>query len=246
MKSVNVLYLYVRKDEKKMIGIIGAMEEEVAELLKLMDIKKQEQILNYTFYQGQMHDKDVVVLQGGIGKVNASISATLLLTKFSIKYLINIGTAGGINDTQNIGDVIISSSVVHHDVDVEGFGYEYGKIPGMPTFFKPDGDLLDKTKNILEKQNIHYHIGLIASGDQFVCRQDQVNNIKKNFPDSVCSEMEAASIAQVCYVFKTPFIITRSLSDIFNKGDSQMQFDTFVKKASAASAKMCYDLVAVI
>ncbi|MCD8027544.1 MAG: 5'-methylthioadenosine/adenosylhomocysteine nucleosidase [Erysipelotrichaceae bacterium] len=229
-----------------MIGIIGAMKEEVAELLKLMDIKVEEKILDYTFYQGQMHNKDVVVVQGGIGKVNASVSATLLLTKFTIDCVINIGTAGGINDSQNVGDVIVSSSVVHHDVDVEGFGYEYGKIPGMPTFFEPDKQLLEKTKDILDKQNIHYHIGLIASGDQFVSRQDQVNHIKNYFPKAVCSEMEAASIAQVCYVFKTPFIITRSLSDIFNKGDSQVQFDTFVKKASAASAKMCYDLVAAI
>ncbi|MCD7951275.1 MAG: 5'-methylthioadenosine/adenosylhomocysteine nucleosidase [Erysipelotrichaceae bacterium] len=229
-----------------MLGIIGAMEEEVTELLKLMDIEAEDKILSYTFYQGKMHGKDVIVLQGGIGKVNASLSTTLLLTKYNIDYVINIGTAGGIKESQNIGDVIISSSVVHHDVDVEGFGYEYGKIPGMPTMFKPDEDLLEKTKNILNLQHMHYHIGLIASGDQFVCRQDQVDNIKNHFPQAVCSEMEAASIAQVCYVFHTPFIITRSLSDIFNKGDSQVQFDTFVKTASAASAKMCYDLVAVI
>ncbi len=229
-----------------MIGIIGAMKEEVAELLKLMDIEKTDKSLDYTFYQGKMHDKEVVVVQGGIGKVNASVSATLLLTKYAIDCVINIGTAGGIISSQNVGDVIISSSVVHHDADVVGFGYEYGKIPGMPTFFMPDKDLLEKTKNILNLENIPYHIGLIASGDQFVCRQDQVDNIKQHFPEAVCSEMEAASIAQVCYVFNTPFIITRSLSDIFNKGDSQVQFDTFVKTASAASAKMCYELVAVI
>ncbi|MCD7894147.1 MAG: 5'-methylthioadenosine/adenosylhomocysteine nucleosidase [Erysipelotrichaceae bacterium] len=229
-----------------MIGIIGAMEEEVAELLKLMMIENKNHILDYTFYQGKMHDKDVVVVQGGIGKVNASISATLLLSNFDIDCVINIGTAGGILESQNVGDVIISSSVVHHDVDVEGFGYEYGKIPNMPTFYESDASLLTKTKAILSQQNINYHIGLIASGDQFICRKDQVENILNHFPETICTEMEAASIAQVCYVFKTRFIITRSLSDIFNKGDNQVQFDAFVKKASAASAKMCYDLVAAI
>lgn len=229
-----------------MIGIIGAMKEEVDAIIDLMNVKKQQTYYGYTFYEGQMNNKDIVLLQGGIGKVNAAVSTTLLLTHYDIDYVINIGSAGGLDISQNVGDVVISSKVVHHDVDVTAFGREIGEVPDMPRFFMPDTDLLDKVKMILLKQNIPSHVGLIASGDQFICQNSQVEKIKKDFPDAMCAEMEAASIAQVCYVYQKKFIITRSLSDIFNKGENHVQFDEYLKKASLASAKMCYELVSIL
>lgn len=227
-----------------MIGIIGAMAEEVQAIKDLMEIDKIEINNGYHFIEGKLEGKDVVLLRGGVGKVNAAISATLLLTSYDIECVINIGTAGGlITDEQEVGDVVISDRIVHHDADVTGFGYPMGAIPGQPVYFEPDPLLLNKAKEILEDINITCHVGLIASGDSFICRQDQVDLILKNFPDSMCSEMEAATIAQVCTVFKKKFIITRSLSDVFNKGESTTQFEEFLAKAAASSAKMCAELV---
>ncbi len=229
---------------KMMIGIIGAMEQEVTEILKLMDLKEQKQYLDYTFYEGTLANQPVVLLQGGIGKVNAAISATLLFSHYDIQFVMNIGSAGGLlPKQQNVGDVVISSHVVHHDVDVTAFQRKLGEVPGMPCYFEADHSLLTKVENILRQQNIPSHVGLIASGDQFISLDSQVETIRKHFPEAMCAEMEAAAIAQVCYVFKKPFIITRSLSDVFQKGENSIQFDEYLKKASYASAQMCYALI---
>lgn len=229
-----------------MIGIIGAMIEEVTEIKSLMKISKQHEECGYVFYEGIMNQKEVVLLQGGIGKVNAAISTTLLLNQYHPEYVINIGSAGGLDINQNVGDVVISSAVVHHDVDVTAFQRELGEVPGMPRYFLPDKDLLEKVKKILANYNIRSHVGLIASGDQFISQQHQVDKIKKDFPEAICAEMEAASIAQVCYVYHQKFIITRSLSDVFNQGENHVQFDEYLKQASQSSAKMCYELVSML
>lgn len=229
-----------------MIGIIGAMEEEVSEILKFVDVKEKKNYQGYLFYEGIMNEHEVVLLQGGIGKVNASIATTLMMIHYDIDYVINIGSAGGLHMNQNVGDVVISNAVAHHDVDVTAFGRQLGEIPGMPCYFQPDQELLHKVEKILEKNHISSHVGLIVSGDQFVSQEHQVSLIQKHFPDAMCAEMEAASIAQVCYVFHKKFIITRSLSDVFHKGDNSIQFDEYLKKASQSSAQMCYELVSIL
>jgi len=226
-----------------MIGIIGAMAEEVEAIKELMVIKNVEVHQNYRYHLGTIDDYEVVVVQGGIGKVNATISTTLLLTNYDVEFVINIGSAGGLKDNQEVGDVVISKNVVHHDVDVTAFGRELGQIPELPTYFEADEELLNKVEDILKKKKINSHIGLIASGDQFVSKKEQVDTIISHFPNAMCCEMEAASVAQTCYVFHKRFIITRSLSDVFNKGDSSIQFDEYLKKASASSAQMCLELI---
>lgn len=229
-----------------MIGIIGAMEEEVSALKDLMDIDHIDEKQGYIYHVGKMADKGIVLVQGGIGKVNATISTTLLLTNYDIDFVINIGSAGGLKDYQEVGDVVISDRVVHHDVDVSAFGRELGQVPGLPTYFKADNELLETVKEVLSKKSIQSYVGLIASGDQFVSKESQVNHILNNFSDAMCCEMEAASVAQVCHVFNKRFIITRSLSDVFNKGDSSIQFDEYLKKASINSAQMCLELVKIV
>ena len=194
-----------------MIGIIGAMAEEVLEIKKLMVMNQQKEYQGYIFYEGTLNNKGIVLLQGGIGKVNAAIATTLLFTHYSIDYVINIGSAGGLHSHQNVGDVVISSQVVHHDVDVTAFGRALGEV--------------------------------IASGNQFISNSQQVKTIQKHFPEAMCVEMEAAAIAQVCHVYHKKFIITRSLSDVFNKGKSHIQFDEYLKEASLQSAQMCNELV---
>ncbi len=226
-----------------MIGIIGAMEEEVQALLELMNVHKTEERLSYKYHIGTIANKECVLVQGGIGKVNAAISATLLFEHYTPELLINIGSACGLSMDQEVGDVVISTQVGYHDVDVTAFNYEYGQMAGAPQYFEADDKLIALTKEVLAKQNITAHTGLVVSGDAFIARNEQVDHIKHYFSDAACAEMEAAAIAQVCYTYHIPFIITRSLSDIFGKGDNEVQFDVYLQKASQASAKMCYSLI---
>lgn len=226
-----------------MIGIIGAMKEEVDALLAKAQINNISKQLDYTFYEGTIGQKEVVILQGGIGKVNTAICVTLLLTRYEIEYVINIGSAGGLQSDENVGDVVISSHVAYHDLDLSAFGRKIGELPDMPYMIPADENLVQRAKNILNKLNIRENVGLIVSGDQFVGTQQQVDIIKNHFPDALCSEMEAAAVGHVCYQFNTPFIITRSLSDVFGKGNSSVQFDEYLKIASENSAQLCVELI---
>ncbi len=225
-----------------MLGIIGAMKEEVDEVVALMKVIDEKEDCGYHFYHGFLGNKETVVVQGGIGKVNATISTTILLKDYDIDHVINVGSAGGLNLEEEVGDVVIGERVSHHDFDLTSFGRAMGEVPDMPVSFLADPKMVQLAKEILEENGTHAYVGLIASGDQFVSTKKQVERIKKYFPDAMCAEMEAASIAQVCYVFKKPFIITRGLSDIFDKGENPIQFDTYLKKAAKTSAKMCYQL----
>ena len=184
-----------------MIGIIGAMEEEVKALLDKTEDIHENKILDCVFYEGKIDNKQVVILQGGIGKVNSAICVTLLLTNYDIDYVINIGSAGGLKDYQNI--------------DLTAFGRPMGELPELPVFIPADENLVNKAKDILHKMNIHENVGLIVSGDQFIAQEGQVSKIKKDFPNALCSEMEASAIGHTCYKFGVPFIITRSLSDVY-------------------------------
>lgn len=225
-----------------MLGIIGAMSEEVNELVKLMQVEEEKEDSGYKFYKGYLGKKETVVVQGGIGKVNATISATLLIRDFDIDHVINIGTAGGIRADEEVGDIVISRKIVHHDFDLTGFGRAYGEVPGFGVGFDADAKMIELCQKILKANHARAYTGLIASGDAFIHTKAQVEKILTHFPDAMCAEMEAASIAQVCTVFHKPFIITRGLSDIYNKGNNAIQFDEYLKKAAAVSASMCYSL----
>lgn len=227
-----------------MIGIIGAMKEEVDALKEHMTITETKQIIDTTLYLGTIKNKEVVVMQGGIGKVNATICCMILFEQYpTVDTIINIGSAGGLKSTQNVGDVIISSGVIHHDVDVTAFGRALGEVPDMPLCFKADEELINITRNIVDNMHLTSHLGIIVSGDQFIATKERVSYIQTHFPDALCAEMEAAAIAQTCYKLNKRFIIIRSLSDVFGKGDSSIQFDEYLAKASAASATMCVALV---
>lgn len=227
-----------------MIGIIGAMAEEVAAIKEYMKIKDTKNFLDCTFYQGTIENKEVVLLQGGIGKVNAAICTTILLTNYKIDMVINIGSAGGLDHQQEVGDIVISEEVCQYDFDITAFANRVlGEVPGLPPRIKADEHLVAKAKTALSKLDLNYEAGLIVSGDKFVADQRTANFIKEHFKDAKCCEMEAAAVGQTCYKFNTKFIITRSLSDVFGKGDSTVQFDEYLKTAAQASAKMCLALI---
>lgn len=226
-----------------MIGIIGAMEEEVEAIKVLMEDIEEKQIRHTHFYVGKLSSQDVCLMQSGIGKINAAVSTTLLLEHFPIDALLNVGSAGGLMMDENVGDVVIGKQVCHHDVDVTAFGRAYGEVPGMPLYFEADEHLIALTTHALKDLNIPSHVGLIVSGDSFIATKEQVSPILSHFPSALAAEMEASSIAQVAYIYHKPFIILRSLSDVFGKGNNNIQFDEYLKTAAKHSAALCQAVV---
>lgn len=226
-----------------MIGIIGALSEELDAIKKLVKNIKEENKSIRTFYTGKIHNKDVVIVQAGIGKVNAGITTSLLIENYDIKYIINIGVAGGQNGVKH-KDLVVSEEVLYHDVDVTNFGeYPHGKIPGMEPTFSADDFLLSKTKEILNKTDISYKIGKIASGDQFVYSKEKIKEINELYSDIYAIEMEAAAIAHTATLYKIPFIVYRSISDVLEDGNQNEDFYKFLSEAAFNTAIILEKLI---
>lgn len=226
-----------------MIGIIGAMEEEVILLREQIQNLNTHTLAGFEFYSGQLSGRDVVVLRSGIGKVNAAMSTTLLIDHFAPSAIINTGSAGGFHTDLEVGDIVISRSVCHHDVDVTPFGYAHGQVPGLPACFVPDPELINKAKASIEAlgEVTHMH-GLIASGDRFMHLVEDVESTRGKFPEMIACEMEAAAVAQVCHQFEVPFVIIRALSDIAGK-ENVVAFDAFLAKAADHSTRVILEMI---
>lgn len=227
-----------------MIAIIGAMSEEVDAIKVYLNDSKEIKVESTPAWIGSISNKEVILLQGGIGKVNTAVVCTSLFVHYpQIEYVINVGSAGGLYPHQRVGDVVISSNVIHHDVDVRGFDYPLGQVPGSTLYFDADSDLVNITKQVLEQEKLNASVGTIASGDQFIFEEAQVSFIKKNFPEALCAEMEAATLGHVCSLFNKKFIIARSLSDVFGGEASNIQFNEYLAIASKNSAKICAKII---
>jgi len=220
------------------VAIIGAMEEEVKLLRSKLTDLTTETHAGFEYYLGKIDGLDVALLRSGIGKVNAAISTTLLLQQYQPDFVINTGSAGGFHVELNVGDIVISQSVCHHDVDVTPFGYELGQVPGMPACFVPDAKLVEAAQTSIEElgEVVHMH-GMIATGDRFMHNPEDVDSTRKAFPKMIACEMEAAAVAQVCHTFGKPFVIIRSLSDIAGK-ENKVTFEQYLEKAATHSAKV--------
>lgn len=225
-----------------MLGIIGAMSEEVEFIKDKISHFKETIYYNLHFFEGKIADKNIVLLQSGIGKVNASMATTVMFENYPVDNVINIGTAGGIIKDAEVLDIVLSEKVAFHDVDVTAFNYEYGQVPNLPRFFTSDNKLLALAEKILKNKQLTYHKGLIVSGDIFVNQDEQIKKIKKYFADCIACEMEAAAIAQICYLYKKPFIIIRSLSDIAGK-KSHLSFEAYLKQAAFNSGNLVLNLI---
>lgn len=223
-------------------GLIGAMDEEIAFLQEQMNDKTEHHIANRLFIEGNLNGCDVVLLQSGIGKVNAAMATTILMERFQPDAVINTGTAGGFSDTLSVGDIVISDEVVHHDVDATAFGYEHGQVPRMPARFKADATLMERTKRVVEQIDLYYEIGLIATGDSFMSDETKIKQVKALFPEMLAAEMEGAAIAQVCHQYETPFIIIRAISDVAGK-DSPVTFEQFLQQSAKNAAEMILRLL---
>ena len=229
------------------IGIIGAMEVEVEKLKARMENVEITRKASMEFYAGTLEGKNVVVVRSGIGKVNAAVCTQILVDDFGVDYVINTGIAGSLKAEINIADIVISSDVLHHDMDASGFGYPLGQIPRMDVLsFEADKHLIDVAKEACAKvlPEIGTHIGRVVSGDQFISDKAVKERISANF-DGYCTEMEGAAIAQAAYLNKVPFVILRAISD---KADDSatMDYPTFEKQAIENSVKLIKELVGQI
>lgn len=221
------------------IGIIGAMEVEVDTLKARMQVEKVVHKASMDFYKGTYKDKNVVIVRSGIGKVNAGICTQVLVDCFGVDAVINTGIAGSLRAKIDIGDIVISTDALQHDMDATGFGYDKGVIPQMDTsVFVADEMLRKIAKEACERVNmdIHVHEGRVVSGDQFISDQSVKNEIFNQF-SGYCTEMEGAAIAQAAYLNQIPFVIIRAISDKAD-GSAEMDYSTFEAKAVEHSVNL--------
>ena len=228
----------------KKIGIIGAMEEEVLALReKLMDVR-QLQKASMDFYSGTLNGKEVVIVRSGIGKVNAGICTQILADVYQVDAVINTGIAGSLKTEINIGDVVISTDTLQHDMDATGFGYEPGVIPRMETScFPADPKLLKQAEAACKEAvpRIQVFTGRVVSGDQFISDKKVKERIVRQF-GGMCTEMEGAAIAQAAWLNGIPFVVIRAISD---KADDSatMDYPTFERQAIAHSVALVENLI---
>ena len=230
-----------------MIGIIGAMDEEVAILKESMEVQDTMERAGMTFVKGIMSGKEVVVVRSGIGKVNMGICAQILIDCFGVDTLINTGIAGSLDARIDIGDMVISTDAVHHDMDATIFGDAIGQVPRMDTrTFPADPHLVELAVKANEKANpqIHTFTGRVASGDQFISSGEVKARIVENF-QALCTEMEGAGIAHAAYLNKVSYVIVRAISD---KADNSatMDYPEFEKQAIAHSVALVKELLPMI
>ena len=220
------------------LGIIGAMEQEVESLLAQMQGKTSREIAGSTFFSGTLEGVDAVVVQCGVGKVNAALCAQILCDCFGVTHLVNTGIAGSLCAELDIGDLVVSRDAMYHDFDCVHFGYPYGRVPGMDvTAFPADDTLLGYAFAAAEQVNpSHTRIGRVASGDLFVADAVQKERIIAA-TQALCTEMEGAAIAQTAYRNQVPFVILRAISD---KADdsAQMDYPTFERIAAHRCAEV--------
>lgn len=223
----------------KKVGIIGAMELEVEELQGKMEITRKEKKASMEFMEGTLNGTDVVIVKSGIGKVNAALCTQILCDVFEVTHIINTGVAGSLKNEINIGDIVVSTDALHHDMDVRVFGYPLGEVPQMGCLaFPADEKLVNLAVECCKEVNpdISVYSGRIVSGDQFISDKQVKEHIISNF-GGFCVEMEGASIAHAAYLNHVPFVIIRAISD---KADdsAEMDYPTFEKAAAAHSAAL--------
>ena len=217
------------------IIIITAIDEELEAMKAKFENIERKQIRDLIYYEGQKSNQEYILTKCGVGKVNAARVTQMIIDNFDVKYIMNVGIAGSLNDKLEIGDIVIGKKLVQHDFDITIFGHEKGYITDTGRFFESDETLIQKYNK--PKNDYKILVGTIASGDIFCSQVEMKEKIRKKF-EADCVEMEGAAIAQVCTLNKIPFIIIRSISDKPN-GKNQIDMEKFADMAS----KRCANLV---
>lgn len=231
----------------KKIGIIGAMDEEVAILKSRLQDPVVKTIASMEFCEGKLQGKDVVVVRCGIGKVNAAVCTQVLADLYQVEAVINTGVAGSLRNEIDIADIVLSTDTIQHDMDATAFGYGYGMIPRMEnSIFEADTNLLELAKAVCTEllPEVGVHIGRVVSGDQFVSDNGKKEWLVEKF-EGYCTEMEGAAIAHTAYLNQIPFLIIRAISD---KADNSahMSYTDFEHIAIENGVKLLEGLLARI
>ena len=229
------------------LGIIGAMRSEVALLIERMEVREVSRLIGIDYTVGVLEGCDVVVCQCGIGKVNAGVCAAVMIGAFGVDAVINTGVAGSLKATLDIGDLVVATDAIQHDLDVTALGYELGFIPNEEVLaFESSKALRDALTAAASEvaPDIHVVEGRIASGDQFVASAEHKDRIIEHF-DAACCEMEGAAIAQVCYKADVPFCVVRAISDKAD-GSASLDYPTFQAKAAKDCAAIVCRMAATL
>ena len=228
----------------KTIGIIGAMSEEITYLKEKIEIVTTKNIIGLDFHVGKYCGNSIVLVISGIGKVNAGMCSQILADRFGVSAIINTGIAGSLRNEINIGDIVLSTDTVQHDMDASGFGYQKGQIPRVDTFaFQADEKLLELAMECNKRVNpdIQAFKGRVVSGDQFISDKDKKKWLIETFGAS-CTEMEGAAIAQAAYLNGIPYLVIRAISD---KADDSagMDYAVFEEQAIKHSVRLLLEMV---
>lgn len=224
------------------IGIIAAMEQEAKLLVETLKDKDETTIANQHFYSGTYQDKNVVVVESGIGKVNATIATSLLIDHFGADLVINSGSAGGTFDGMKVGDLVVSTELAYNDADARAFGYQFGQIPQMPHLYPVKKGLVTMAVETGRDLGWTVHQGLILSGDSFIASSQEIKRIKSYFPEALVTEMEGTAVAQTCYQYGVDYIVIRAVSDVSDE-DAGVSFEEFIEKAGKDSAALVLKLI---
>lgn len=210
------------------IGVLTAMSSEFEQLVKLLDGVKECEIGGFVYRTGNLGENEIVLRQCGIGKVNAAVGTAELIRSFSPDAVVSTGVAGGIDECLGVMDVVVSSSIVYHDVWC-GMGCEYGQVQGMPAVFPAAEGLWSKAValNDSPENTTCIHAGLICTGDLFITNRDELDKIKSNFPAGLAVDMESAAIAQTCHIYGVPFVSFRIISDTPGVDKHVEQYENF-------------------
>ena len=220
----------------KKVGIIFAMLEELEAFKDYLNFEKEYTIFELTFYEGTLHGIHCILVESGVGKVNAARTTQILIDNYKVDYIFNIGVAGGISEKLAVGDIVIGEKLVQHDFDITAFNHEKGYVPKVGKFVETDTYLLTIADAVIKKMSeVRGLRGIIASGDIFCTETKMSSKIAQKF-NALCVEMEGASIAQVCYLSHVPFLIIRSISDTPNNNNT-ITYETFLQDSSKKVAE---------
>ena len=227
------------------VGIIAAEEEEMLEIKKLMDDIDEQKIYNLNFVCGKVNGKNCVLVKCGVGKVNAARTTQLLIDKFEVNCVINVGSAGAVNPELQIEDIVIANELIQYDFYITQIGnYEKGEICEIGKYFKSDKKLIElceQTIDEMSNENINIKIGRVGTADLFCADPQKDAEIREEF-EVECVEMEGAAIAQVCMLDNIPFLVIRGISDTPN-GNNKIDFHTYLVHASKRAGEILYRLV---
>lgn len=242
--SLTTLTGCTTSEKENVLGIIGAMSEEVEILKENMDIEETKTVAGMDFYVGTIEGKDVVLVMSGVGKVNMATCTQILVDHFNVSALLNSGVAGTLDETLTQGDIVISTDAVQHDFDTTAFGDPLGEISRLDiTFFEADQTLIDIAKEAATNlEDITIVEGRIATGDQFVAGGDLAERIRENFGDVGACEMEGAAMAHVAYLNNVPFVILRSISDDAN-GGAELTYEEFLPLAAKNASSIVLEFI---